>query len=241
MGKKKKKNKSDKLPKNKQSNRLDFNGGIAIISLIVSFITLVFSFYIYTRQISNDARKSQLNLVLELVEVIQNDPIAINSFGVRRDTVYGPLNTQKDNIFTISNWKDEELKFDLFISGNYKWPMESDKFLSNPLLPKNIAEAMYRFRTDYSSSFNTKIDTINPYLVLGIPTKRLNSIDLRNTTSDFEFGQRIYNGGTKNFKNNAKSIRKEIIEYFKNNDIEFINPILIDESDGIMNTHPNFN
>lgn len=202
---------------------------IALVSLLISGLTLYLGYVAYQKLLVDKVKTEQLSLVIELVNVIQNDEILITTYPKN----FGPMGTgyaeQKSNIFSISTWDEFYIDYDIYIPGNFEWLLKTDNYLYNPLLPEKIAKSLLKFRIDLEPKYDLALDSVYSINALGTPPDSTAML-IKDIEHGFLMGNRKYINGMKGFVENAKYICYELNQYFKENKIENINPLIFEKS-----------
>jgi len=202
---------------------------ISFLSLVISGLTLYLGYIAYNKLLVDNVKTEQLNLVIELVETIQKDEIKITSYRNEMGFMGGPAE-QKGNIYSISTWDEFNLDYDIYLLGNFTWELKSDEYLFNPLLPETIAKSLHKFRTDLHPRWDIKIDTMQVLRAIGKSPDSTYLYLGNMPRAELQMGMWMYTGGMRGFVSNAKNVRNEIIDYFSQNQIETINPLIFEKA-----------
>ena len=206
---------------------------IALISLIVSILTLCLGYKAYNKFLVDNVKTEQLELVIKLVEVIQDDEIKLTWYGDRIGFMGAGPAQQIGNVYSISTWNEFNIEYDIYVPGNFSWELKSDEYLFNPLVPKKIAKSLYRLRTDLKPRWDVEVDTMRVLIALGKSPDSSYSYLGNMPHGRMQLGMRKYMGGMKGLVANAQNVRNSIIEYFKKNGIESINPLIFDKANSL--------
>ncbi len=217
----------------KESNRkitnFSFENILSILSLIVSVLTLYLGYVAYQKFLDDRVKTEQLDLVVELVDVLQKEEIVITMYPKYKHWMLGHAQ-QEGNVYAVGTWQDYKLDYDIYLPEQFSWYMKVDDYIFNPLLPEEISEAIIKFRFNWEFAWDTKIDSLDYFPVIG--NKRDTTIYYSSTDDMLKMQHSLqrYKGGMRAFVNNANNLTNSIRQYFGDENIGSVNAVIFNKA-----------
>ena len=129
---------------------------VSIATFLISLLTLIVGYRAYRKFIFQQATSKQLDLVIELINTINLSEINIVINYNHDDGVRGSDGSLFDrNLFDVATWGavGDEVNYKIFIPLNNNLELIPAHITNNPILPKGIADSLYKFYSHFKFSF----------------------------------------------------------------------------------------
>ena len=211
---------------------------VSLLSVIVASLALIFSYYAYKQISKQQVQSKQIDAVTELVEYIHNSTIQL-TINVKNENTRSIIR-QNLTLFEISNYGDVEygsVKLDsmkIYLKEGEKFPIFFNSYVTNPLIPKEIADILKNFYSygisiSTAENLNKESHIIFSNLIFLEEQAQTNNIEeeednkservqlystLKNVPAYINFGE---------LKKYSKLLQKEIMEWYKKQGVDNIN------------------
>lgn len=121
--------------------RIEWGNCFSVLSIIISFVSLAFSIFVYNRSDFQQVQSKQVDAVTRLVEYIHNTPLKITKVICNID---GGNSVSRNN-FTLFELEDAYCKnnsSDIYLSDGEPYPIDFLESVFNPLISKEIADML---------------------------------------------------------------------------------------------------
>lgn len=190
---------------------------------IAAVVTVIFVIKVYRKVLNQRIAESRLSLILNLIEIFQQNTyhfeLRQRGFGGNKDNF--SINTADITLFDLASLypieNSSKFSIPVFMPHNYavKFDRSPNTFISNPLLPSNIASGLIALKSCFSIIKEDTIDK-SKYIMMGTEVAELTELGKdHHITTVFSI-----DGGLIKLVEISSDITKALTSWLKNNGIE---------------------
>ena len=196
-----------------------FFSKVESLTFLLTFLTLLISYFAYQGFLKNDLAKEQLKLVINLIDKLNDSNLSFSLYRNYDNCSSGYY--WEGNFFELANIESNIMdKHSIYMSYHYDVEFKFISTLANPLLPKMIAFKLLAIAKWNLNITNTK--DLQSFIIIG----SLNTVYINNEEHDLDdlFLDQKYPGDFKTFRLNCKDLKMTIIKWLNGYGIKDLNP-----------------